>query len=281
MQSLLQASRYRRDRTKLMRVRIRRGVTGRMTGVDGIHRIVVEGVTPEVDAGRFPIKRTMGDYVVVEADVITDGHDLLGVALLYRRSHDSKWVETPMAFLTNDRWQATFRVTELGRYLYTVAGWVDHFQTWRRDFIKKIDSGQNVMVELLQGARLVNDASRRALKAEGDLLKEWANRLQSSEVPESERIQQALDMDLAALIGKYPDRRFATQYERELVVVVDREKARFSAWYEMFPRSCSKRGGHGTFKDCEERLPYIASMGFDVLYLPPIHPICIMDRKGK
>ena len=264
-----------------MRVRIRRGVKESMTGVDGRHRIIVEKVTPEVDRGRYPIKRTMGEEIVVEADVFADGHDLLGVALLYRRSHDPKWVEAPMAFLTNDRWQATFRVAELGRYLYTVTGWVDHFQTWRRDFTKKIDSGQNVTVELLQGARLIHEASLRASKAEGTLLTEWANRLQLSEVPESGRIEQALDMDMAALIAKYPDRRFATQYERELVVVVDREKARFSAWYEMFPRSCSGRGGHGTFKDCEERLPYIASMGFDVLYLPPIHPIGITDRKGK
>ena len=99
-----------------------------MTGVNGRHRIVVEKVTPEVEAGRYPIKRTMGEDVVVEADVFTHGHDLLGAALLYRRSHDPQWVEAPMAFLTNDRWQASFRVAELGRYLYTVTGWVDHFR---------------------------------------------------------------------------------------------------------------------------------------------------------
>ena len=149
-----------------------------MTGVNGRHRIVVEKVTPEVDAGRYPIKRTMGEDVVVEADVFTDGHDILGAALLYRRSHDPQWVEAPMAFLTNDRWQASFRVAELGRYLYTVTGWVDHFQTWRRDFNKKIDSGQNVMVELVQGARLIDEASRRAPNAEGIWLKEWADQLQ-------------------------------------------------------------------------------------------------------
>ncbi|HLA61797.1 MAG TPA: maltotransferase domain-containing protein, partial [Nitrospiraceae bacterium] len=249
--------------------------------MEGRHRIIVERVTPEVDGGRFPIKRTIGEDVVVEADVFTDGQDLLGVALLYRRDRDPHWIEAPMAFLTNDRWQASFRVTDLGRYRYTVNGWVDHFQTWRRDFKKKLDSGQNVLVELLQGARLIDEASRRASKAEGTSLKEWADRLQSSDVPESGRIEQALDMNMAALMTKYPDRRFATLYERELIVVVDREKARFSAWYEMFPRSCSKRGGHGTFKDCEERLPYIASMGFDVLYLPPIHPIGVTHRKGK
>ena len=105
-------------------------------GVDGRHRIIVESVTPEVDGGRYPIKRTMGEDVVVEADVFTDGHDLLGVALLYRRDCDPEWIEAPMALLTNDRWQASFRVTDLGRYRYTVTGWVDHFQTWRRDFKK-------------------------------------------------------------------------------------------------------------------------------------------------
>jgi starch synthase (maltosyl-transferring) len=264
-----------------MRVRIRRGVTERMTGVDGRHRIIVESVTPEVDGGRYPIKRTMGEDVVVEADVFTDGHDLLGVALLYRRDRDPEWIEAPMALLTNDRWQASFRVTDLGRYRYTVTGWVDHFQTWRRDIKKKIDSGQNVLVELLQGARLIDEASRRAPKAEGKSLKKWADQLRSSDVPESERIEPALDLDLAALMAKHPDRRFATHYEKELGVVVDREKVRFSAWYEMFPRSCSQSGKHGTFKDCEERLPYIASMGFDILYLPPIHPIGVTNRKGK
>ena len=110
---------------------------------------------------------------------------------------------------------------------------------------------------------------------------EWADQLQSSDVEESRRIEQALDMDMAAVMAKYPARQFATRYERELRVVVDREKARFSAWYEMFPRSCSEKGEHGTFKDCEARLPYIASMGFDVLYLPPIHPIGVTHRKGK
>ncbi|MDP9132959.1 MAG: alpha-1,4-glucan--maltose-1-phosphate maltosyltransferase, partial [Nitrospirota bacterium] len=176
---------------------------------------------------------------------------------------------------------ASFQAGELGRYRYTVTGWVDHFQTWRRDLIKKIEAGQTVGMELLQGARLIEEASLRASKAEGKLLKEWAAQLQSSKVPEEVRIEQALDKDLAAKMAKYPDRRFATIYEKELVVVVDREKARFSAWYEMFPRSCSDKGSHGAFGDCEARLPYIASMGFDVLYLPPIHPVGVTHRKGK
>jgi len=264
-----------------MRVRIRRGTRERMTEVDGKHRVVIERVTPEVDGGRYPIKRTIGEEVAVEADVFTDGHDLVGVALLYRRNHDPQWIEVPMVFLTNDRWHASFPVADLGRYRYTVTGWVDHFQTWRRDFNKKIDAGQNVLIELIQGARLIEEASRRAPNAEGKSLQEWADQLQSTTMPEEARIERALEKDLAALMAKHPDRRFATIYGKELVVVVDREKARFSAWYEMFPRSCSESGGHGTFRDCEARLPYVASMGFDILYLPPIHPIGITHRKGK
>src|SRR6267143_3663574 len=179
-----------------MRVRIRR----EMTGVEGRRRVVIERVTPEVDGGRYPIKRTIGEEVAVEADVFTDGHDLLGVALLYRRDCNPEWIETPMAFLTNDRWRASFRVAELGRYLYTVTGWVDHFQTWRGDFNKKVDSGQHVLVELLQGAKLINEASRRASKAEGKSLKEWADQLRSSDREEAGRIEQALDKDMAAIM---------------------------------------------------------------------------------
>ena len=252
-----------------------------MAGVEGRRRVVIESVTPEVDGGRYPIKRTIGEDVVVEADVFADGHDCLGVALLSRRDGDLEWHETPMTFLTNDRWQASFQAAELGRYVYTVTGWVDHFETWRQGFMKKVDAGQQVLVELHQGAGLIDVASQRAPGAEGQSLKEWANRLKSSDEAEPRRIEQALDPNMAVLMAKYPDRRFVTQYERELGVVVDREKARFSAWYEMFPRSCSQGSEHGTFKDCEARLPYIASMGFDVLYVPPIHPIGVTHRKGK
>ena len=165
-----------------------------MTGVNGRHRIVIERVTPEVDGGRYPIKRTMGEDVVVEADVFTDGHDLLGVALLYRRDRDPEWIEAPMALLTNDRWQASFRVTVLGRYRYTVTGWVDHFQTWRRDFKKKIDSGQNVLVELLQGAGLIDEASRRAPKAEGKSLKKARDRVAEIHIGDRETAHQPVDV---------------------------------------------------------------------------------------
>jgi len=249
---------------------------------EGRWRTVIEGVKPEIDGGRFAIKRTVNEEVVVEADIFTDGHDALSAVLLYRRESEPQWTEVSMEFLINDRWRGSFRVTELGRYRYTLIGWVDHFKTWRRDLAKKVEAGQDVLVDLLVGARLIEEAGRRASKAEGQVLRKWAEGLRAAAKSQSARIRLALSNEVAALMEKHPDRRFATTYEKELAVIVDREKARFSSWYEMFPRSCvSEPGRHGTLKDCEARLPYIASMGFDVLYFPPIHPIGHTHRKGK
>jgi starch synthase (maltosyl-transferring) len=248
----------------------------------GRQRVVIEMVRPEIDGGRFPIKRTVGEDVVVEADVFADGHDALSVLLQYRHEADQQWTDMPMEFLGNDRWRASFPVTTVGRYRYTVTGWVDHFVTWRRDLIKKIDGGQDVQVDVLIGAKLIDEAGGRATKEDRRMLAMWVTELRSAATPESDRIRVTLNPEIASVMVKYPDRRFATLYDRELAVVVDREKARFSAWYEMFPRSCSpKAGQHGTFKDCEARLPYVASMAFDVLYLPPLHPIGQTHRKGR
>jgi len=265
-----------------MRVRLRREATPRMKDREGRWRTVIEGVKPEIDGGRFAIKRTVSEEVVVEADIFTDGHDALSAVLLYRRESQPQWTKVPMEFLVNDRWRGSFRVTELGRYRYTLIAWADHFKTWRRDLAKKAEAGQDVLVDLLVGARLIEEAGRRASKEEGQILRKWAEDLRADAEPQSARIRLALSAEVAALMEKHPDSRFATTYEKELAVVVDREKARFSSWYEMFPRSCvSEPGRHGTLKDCEARLPYIASMGFDVLYFPPIHPIGRTHRKGK
>jgi len=265
-----------------MRVRLRREATPRMKDREGRWRTVIEEVKPEIDGGRFAIKRTVSEEVVVEADIFTDGHDALSAVLLYRRESQPQWTKVPMEFLVNDRWRGSFRVTELGRYRYTLIAWADHFKTWRRDLAKKAEAGQDVLVDLLVGARLIEEAGRRASKEEGQILRKWAEDLRADAEPQSARIRLALSAEVAALMEQHPDSRFATTYEKELAVVVDREKARFSSWYEMFPRSCvSEPGRHGTLKDCEARLPYIASMGFDVLYFPPIHPIGHTHRKGK
>lgn len=244
-------------------------------------RAIIEGVQPEIDSGLFAIKRVVGEQVVVEADVFADGHDLLCCTLLYRKSTESRWLETPMEQGVNDRWRGTFTVTEQGQYIYTVRAWVDHFKTWHYDLKKRLAANQDVWLDLLIGADLIEAAGKRARGADARTLKAAARSLRE-EGDQQPKIQTILNTDLYDLVMRYPDKRFATSYDKKLMVTVDRERARFSAWYEMFPRSCSPEPGqHGTFKDAEARLPYIAQMGFNVLYLPPIHPIGHMFRKGK
>lgn len=248
----------------------------------GRQRVIIEGVRPAVDGGRFPIKRTIGDELIVEADVFADGHDALAVALRYRAESVPQWTEIPMEAIGNDRWRAAFPLSNMGQYRYTVTGWVDHFLTWRRDLIKKRDANQDLRLDLLIGAQLIEKAATQAPKEVEQALSRWVKELRATDAPEADRIRAALSAELAGMMAKHPDRAQASLYEVEFAVIVDREKARYSTWYEMFPRSCStKPGVHGTFKDCEKRLPYIASMGFDVLYLPPIHPIGKTHRKGK
>ncbi|MFC1989382.1 alpha-1,4-glucan--maltose-1-phosphate maltosyltransferase [Chloroflexota bacterium] len=245
-------------------------------------RIVIEGVTPEIDGGRFPTKRIIGDKVVVEADIFADGHDVLSAALLYRKESNPNWTEVPMEFLVNDRWRGSFVVSELGRYLFTFIARVDRFKTWQQDMVKKVKAKQDVSVDLLIGARIIEEASQHAKKRDVGTMQDWAETLRSTEMPPSARAKLALSKKVATVVTKYSDRQSAATYPRKLLVVVDREKARFSTWYEMFPRSCASNSSrHGTFKDCEKRLSYIAEMGFDVLYLPPIHPIGQTSRKGK
>ncbi len=248
--------------------------------MDGRHRVVIARLSPEIDCGRFAIKRVVGETVVVEADVFGDSHDQVACQILYWQ--DGHELQTsPMRPLGNDRWRGEFSVTELGRCRYTVEGWIDHFETWRRDLEKRISGGQDVSVDLLIGAGLIERAALRASGEDAKVLQNWAQRLRENKSGES-GTAIALDAELRKLIQHYPERNLATQYDKQLSVVVEREKARFSTWYELFPRSCSPQPGqHGTFRDCEEWLPYVASMGFDVIYLPPIHPIGETFRKGK
>jgi starch synthase (maltosyl-transferring) len=246
---------------------------------DGRLRVIIENVKPQIDGGRFPSKRVVGERVIVEADIFADGHDVLSAVLLYRKRNDSQWSEMPMAPLVNDRWRGAFEVTQLGVYRYTLQAWPDRFASWRQGLAKKVEASQDVAVDLLGGAELVQQAAQRATTTDKKQLQEFAALLRSKGTPASDR---ALSSELEALMNKYPDRGGAVIYDKELTVSVDREKARFSAWYEMFPRSCaSQSSAHGTFRDCEQRLPYVAEMGFDVLYLPPIHPIGRSFRKGK
>jgi starch synthase (maltosyl-transferring) len=247
---------------------------------DGRLRVVIARLSPEIDGGRFPIKRVIGENVVVEADVFADGHDLVACRLLYWRDGTDPQVSS-MKPLGNDRFRGEFCVSKLGGYRYTVEGWMDHFHTWRKDLEKRISAGQDVSIDLLIGVGLIEGAAARAKGDDAQALLEWARKVRES-AKDASKADMALDADLLALVQQYPDRGLARRYDKELSVVVDRQKAGFSAWYEVFPRSCSadpKR--HGTLQDCEQWLPYIASMGFDVVYLPPIHPIGNAFRKGK
>ncbi|WP_410001700.1 alpha-1,4-glucan--maltose-1-phosphate maltosyltransferase [Singulisphaera sp. GP187] len=243
-------------------------------------RVVIEGVQPEINHGKFPIKRTVGEDVVVTADIFAEGHDLVAAVLRHGPIGGADWTEVPLSDLGNDRWSGTFTVTTQGRYGYTLQAWVDAFATWRRDLSKKVDAGLNVSSELLEGAELVKQAAQRAGGVDAERLRFQADVLGHGG-DSGARVKLALDPELTSLMTRYVDRSGATTYERTLAVTVERERARYGAWYEMFPRSSSPDPGrHGTFKDVEARLPYVVGMGFDVLYLPPIHPIGLSFRKG-
>lgn len=247
---------------------------------DGRRRVVIERVSPEIDCGRFAIKRVAGETVTVEADVFADGHDHVACRIVFWMDNAAPQ-SSPMQPLTNDRWRGNFTVENVGRYHYSIEGWIDRFATWRGALEKKISARQDVRVDLLIGAELIAAAAERARGEDAQFLSSWSRRLrQNSEL--SSEAMHALDEELLRAMERYPDLEFANRYEKELTLIVDRERAVFSAWYEVFPRSCSPQPGrHGTFRDCEAWLPYIASMGFDVVYLPPVHPIGHAFRKGK
>lgn len=249
--------------------------------IDEGKRVIIERLNPEIDGGRFPIKRVIGEKVVVTADVFADGHDAVWANVLYKCQNDDTWQEIPMLFLENDRWQGGFIVEEMGIYTYTVEGGVDHFKTWQNDLKKKYDASQDIKTEILIGIQQIHDVLKRVSGDDKKKLLEYIDFLRHEE-NKQKAMKIVLSEELSNLIKKYPDKQSATKYERELAIVVDRKKALFSTWYERFPRSCSpKSGEHGTFKDCEVILPEIAKMGFDVFYLPPIHPIGKTNRKGK
>ncbi len=247
----------------------------------GRRRVVIQRVFPQMEGGEFPAKRVAGEEVVVEADLFSDGHDQLSAALLYKKAGEKEWRSTPMRPLINDRWRGSFQVEQQGEYVYTVQGWIDRYNTSRMDVSKKREAGQDVSVDLMVAAGLLERAAQRADKQDAEKMRAAAR-----EMKEQKNLGKALDLilsdELAEIAGKYPAPELVTTYKKELPVAVERERALFSAWYEMFPRSCTPRKArHGTFKDCEALLPEIARMGFNVLYFPPIHPIGRTARKGR
>ncbi len=250
---------------------------------EGRVRAVIDAVIPMVDGGRFAGKRIAGESVVVEAHCFADGHDKLRVVLRWKPlGSAAAEFETAMQALANDVWRAQFTPPLAGPYQYTVAAWVDHFESWRRDFDRR-DDRNDILIALKAGAALIDEAAARATGSDAVVLKEWSSELiEKSRNPAADiAVQKALALDpaRAAIVGRYSDRSLAATITVQLVA--ERKRAAFSSWYEMFPRSAALQAAvHGTFKDVEKRLPYVAQMGFDVLYFPPIHPIGRVNRKG-
>ncbi|MGD2152378.1 MAG: alpha-1,4-glucan--maltose-1-phosphate maltosyltransferase [Gemmatimonadales bacterium] len=246
-------------------------------------RLVIEDVAPQIDCGRYPAKRIVGDVCHVRATVFMDGHVLLAARLMVREPGRRAWISFPMHYDINfDRFEGSFRVDCVGRWLYTVETWPDRFATWRSELEKKLRAGLDVHVELLEGAALVREASEHAAGTAREKLLAAAEWLESEGAGIDQRARLALDPDLASLVAGFPDPAGLTRHEPPLSLTVDREPARFSAWYEMFPRSQGPRPGvHGTFETAAEQLPRLADLGFDVVYLPPIHPVGSTHRKGR
>lgn len=252
----------------------------------GRNRVVIEDVAPQVDAGRHPVRRIVADRVDVTAAIFADGHDQLAARLLYRHKQDRTWRFTPMQARGNDFWSGSFSVDQIGPWRFTIMGWMDHFESWAADLRKRMAAAGDlvpgeIQLALQTGAILLEQGSRRARGVASRKLHEAFSALGSLAQADTPPDEYPLSEEIHRLMAENPDLKHATRYEPEMRVWVDRERARFSAWYEMFPRSASPvPGQHGTFADVERQVPEIAAMGFDILYLPPIHPIGRAYRKG-
>ncbi|HWD94982.1 MAG TPA: alpha-1,4-glucan--maltose-1-phosphate maltosyltransferase [Acidimicrobiales bacterium] len=267
---------------KTERQRIRSGASVAVPFPADVVRAVISNVKPLVDAGRRPAKASLGDLLQVEADAFIDGHDVVCCELRFRHESDVKWTSVTMCELGNDRWAGILPVDRLGRYRFVVRAGVDRFATWRRDLRARLDADQSVDEEYLVGAQLMQEVTRRAKTGDRRRLTEVANGLRSTESLErSEACAEVFSDWLSELVGSLRDPAHCVSSET-LYVWADPAKARFSTWYELFPRSAAPLPHrHGTFADVEARLEYVESMGFDVLYLPPIHPIGRSGRKGR
>jgi starch synthase (maltosyl-transferring) len=243
-------------------------------------RIVVENIAPQLNEGTVFIKRVVDEIVNVTADVLVDGHDVLQASLLYKHESEKRWQETRMYATSNDEYAASFITTKQGFYSYKIEGWVDYALNWQHGIERKIDDYQHVNSELLEGAELLFDFIVSVNSDDKEYLHHLISIFKN---PNSyaEAIKEAVSKKLHIILKNNP-KKLLTQTSAEYKVYADRLKARFSTWYEFFPRSASEaEGKHGTFNDCHRLLPRIAHMGFDTLYFPPIHPIGEVNRKGK
>jgi starch synthase (maltosyl-transferring) len=247
----------------------------------GFRRVVIDHVSPQVDGGRNPFKRVLGDWITFKAHAFADSHDLLIVELRLRLHGESEWQIIPMRELGNDEFEATFETREIGLYEYEIAGVIDHYGSWYEGFKKKHAEGLPIDLECRIGAELLEHIANRAPKKEAERFREWAAHLGDSNANIDTRVSLAYSRHVAGMARAYPQREWETCSARSLMLV-ERELAAFSSWYEYFPRSCADDGvTHGTFKDAAKRLPEVQRMGFNIVYFPPINPIGREFRKGK
>ncbi len=243
-------------------------------------RLIIESVTPEIDAGRYPAKRVVGDLLEVQADIFMDGHDHLRAALRVHAPGEKHWREIPMKHLNNDRWSAQCPLDGMGQWEYTIHAWPDHYSSWARDTRKKLDAGQSIHLEITEATHLIEDTFARATgdkKTAHKQVKQWLAEHEGEALADILLSEEAED-----LMARHATRAGKTEYHRVLQLTVDPALAAFGAWYEMVPRSQGQDASRGsTFAECEARLPAIEAMGFDVIYFTPIHPIGLSFRKGK
>ena len=244
------------------------------------NRVIIENVKPQIDGGRYFIKRTVGETVNVTADIFSDGHDVIRASLLFKHQDADIWSETELVAQGNDAWSAAFTPHETGNFDYKIIAWIDHLTTWHKGFVKKYADGQHLDVELQVGADLLARTAKGYSKAEAKELAAVAKVL-TDKKDYLNAVETVVTEGFAQLVESFPMKQFVSETPA-LSVKVERHRALFSAWYELFPRSTSPTPfAHGTLKDVEKQLPRVAELGFDILYMPPIHPIGEVNRKGK
>ena len=239
-------------------------------------RIAIDRIEPDVDAGRFAVKRIIHRPITIRADIVCDGDDELSCSLHIRPPNTALWTTLPLTSVGNDRWESEFIPDQLGIWEFTVSGRVDYFKTWHRDLVRRNDHGEDLQGEFAEGCRMIERVIRHGSPDGIEELIRFKNALQNPD-----GYSAACDPELATLMATYTGCTNETRLEQPRRVRVDRERAEFGAWYEAFPRSWGSAGRHGTLTDFTQHLGYIKSMGFDVIYLPPIHPIGHAFRKGK
>src|SRR6266446_5285927 len=248
--------------------------------IEPVNHILIEAVTPCVDCGHYPAKRVTGENCVVEADIFRDGHETIRAVVKWRRKHEKQFAEASMVLFDNDRWRGEFPLEENACYVFTIEAWTDLFVSWLGDFAKKVRASRDVSSDQLEGIAIINAVRPKAPPHDRALLDRLLRELKATEDPAA-ALEIVSQPQLGHIMSRIGERFDVTTLEPPLEITVDRPKARFSAWYEMFPRSQGTEPGKAsTLREAERRLPEIRDLGFDVVYLPPIHPIGFTNRKG-